>query len=188
MGTRTWQVAMLAGLAVGLALPLSAQEAASPRRGFWLSGGLGYGGAVIGCDGCQNDRQSGGTGFIALGGTLNPHFRLGAESDAWLKEQHGVSSAFGTLVLVGYFYPSPTGRFFLKGGAGLANVHLSGFGQSEDHEGFGVLFGVGTDVPVGSKISLTPTAAIDAGFLGAVDGVRGVNFSTLQLGLGVTYR
>jgi autotransporter-like protein len=57
--------------------------------------------------------------------------------------------------------PSPTGNFFVKGGAGLSlvdtEVNVKGSKVSADlGKGFGVLVGGGYDFPFGRHFSLTP--------------------------------
>lgn len=54
------------------------------REGFWIGFGAGYGSASVSasCDGCSGDREGSFTGFLKLGGTLNPQVLLGVESNA----------------------------------------------------------------------------------------------------------
>src|SRR5262249_31592344 len=114
------------------------------------------------------------------------HWLLGFESDAWVKNQDQVTVTLGTAVAAVRYYPSVTGGFFLKGGVGLAEWSASAGGNRESHDGFGLLAGVGVDLPVGRKVSLTPTVSYAGGWLGTVDGIDGVQQNVLQISLGIT--
>src|SRR5262245_9382473 len=85
------------------------------REGFWIGFGLGAG--SLGCGDC-NDRTNGFSGNFKLGGTINPHFLLGAKTNGWYKSEDGVTLSYGNLSAVAYYYPSVTNGFYLKGGLG----------------------------------------------------------------------
>jgi hypothetical protein len=176
------------GLLVTSVAPLTGQSNEGPRRhGFWLSGGAGYGSARITCSQCEGgDREDGVSGFLALGGTLSPHWLLGFESSGWYKREGSVGVTIGTGTLSARYYPSETGGFFLKGGAGLAAWIGTDGSRKEEHDGFGLLAGMGFDVPVGRSVSLTPTVSYSGGWLGTVDGIEGVQQNVLQLALAIT--
>jgi len=60
------------------------------RKGFWIGFGFGYGSSNVSCDGCGSaSRESGGAGFIKLGGTLNDKVLLGGEINAGRSRQAG---------------------------------------------------------------------------------------------------
>jgi hypothetical protein len=124
------------------------------RRGFWFSGGLGYG--TLGCDDCTS-REDGLSGGLALGGSLSQKVLLGVGTNGWTKDEGGSTLTVGTLVALIRFYPSATGGFFLLGGLGVGSIHLAvdGFG-SDSETGAGALLGLGYDIRVGSNVSLTP--------------------------------
>ena len=72
------------------ALPCLAQQPGNSqeRKGFWIGFGAGYGSAMASasCEGCSGGgRDKGLTGFLKLGGTVNPRVLLGVESNAWTK-------------------------------------------------------------------------------------------------------
>ncbi len=123
------------------------------RRGFWFNGGLGYG--SLGCDDCDG-REGGLSGLIGLGGTVSQKVLLGVTSSGWTKSESGVTLTVGTLTGMIRFYPSNTGRFFLLGGLGLGSIHvdLGDFG-SETETGGGALLGLGYDIKLGDKTSMT---------------------------------
>jgi hypothetical protein len=138
-------------------VPPSSPAAASsshPRRGFWFSGGLGYG--SLGCDDCTG-REGGLTGGLQLGGSISQKVLLGGGTAGWTKSEGGVTLTAGTLVALIRFYPSATGGFFLLGGLGIGSIHVEvdGFG-SDTETGAGALLGLGYDIRVGENVSLTP--------------------------------
>lgn len=185
---RSFGMVLALGLVVTSVAPLAGQTNQSDRRhGFWLSGGAGYGSARMTCSQCEGgDRSDGVSGFLALGGTLSQHWLLGFESSAWYKNESGVGVTMGTGTLSARYYPSETGGFFLKGGAGLATWIGTDGDRREEHDGFGLLAGLGFDVPVGRSVSLTPTVSYSGGWLGTVDGIDGVQQNVLQLALAIT--
>jgi hypothetical protein len=124
------------------------------RRGFWISGGLGYG--SLGCEDCGG-REGGLSGGLQLGGSLSQKVLLGGGTSGWTKDEGGVTLTVGTLVALIRFYPSSTGGFFLLGGLGLGTVYAKVDGFGDDTEtGGGALLGLGYDLRVGDNVSLTP--------------------------------
>lgn len=178
--SRPFGLALLAAL---LTLPAAAHaQRAQTRDGFFLGLGLGYGSLGLGCDGCDFDREGGLSGYFKIGGALSQQVLLGGETTGWFKSEDGVDISQGNLQGNVYFYPSPTGGFFVKGGAGLSTISLdAGIGGSDSETGFGWGGGVGYDVRVGDNFSITPVVSY---FRGEFDG-----FSTnvLQLAFGVTW-
>ena len=149
------------------------------RRGFWFNVGLGYG--SLGCDNC-GDRVGGLSGGISLGGTISQHVLLGIGTTGWYKSQDGVTLTVGTLDARIRVYPSATGGFFLTAGLGLGSISASagGFGSASE-TGAGAMFGLGFDIRVGDKVSLTP---FWNGF--AVRASNNDDVNVGQIGLGIT--
>lgn len=139
----------------------AAQQAAATRQGFWVALGLGYGVNSMSCgSGCtvNSDAKGGGaTASIKMGGTPSARLRLGGEVNVWTKDLGGgVTESVGNVSAAAYFYPSARGRFFLKGGVGVASVDLSQGSSTASTEGIGFLAGLGYDVRLSRKMSLTP--------------------------------
>jgi outer membrane protein with beta-barrel domain len=186
--------ALASALVVGLisvsAVSVTAQAQDQPgytRKGFWFTVGGGYGSAGIGCNGCGDlHRESGVSGFIGLGGTINPHLQLGFESNGWSKSEGGETVTLGTGTLTAHWYPSATGGFFAKGGVGLGFQEVSFSGASDSRTGFGVSGGVGIDVPVSGKVAITPTVSYSRGWLGNVGGASGYHIDVIQVAVGLT--
>ena len=153
----------------------------APRHsGFWFSAGLGYG--SLGCQNCGS-REGGASGNLSLGGTLSQNWLLGVSSNTWFKSQSGSTLTVNAFTAAMRFYPSATGRFFLIGGLGLGTVsaNVSGVG-SGSQTGFGALLGLGYDVRMGPKVSLTPY------WNGFAMSSSNSNANVGQIGLGITVR
>jgi hypothetical protein len=158
---------------VGLALPSIA--AAQEKRGFWFSAAFGLGSAMVTCDGCASERETGGVFAVRLGGSLSERVLVGAEVGVWAKEYAIEPGVTGTVSL-GHisgtiaYYPTGSG-FFVRGGAGLALaeavVNADGTNISADiGKGFGFVTGAGYDIRVSRRWSITPGVSSWYGQLG----------------------
>lgn len=131
------------------------------RSGFWGVLSLGAGVEQVNFEGDNlgySDPLTRGAFAIRLGGTLSSHVRLGGELGAWVNEDRGVTETVGGAMLVGQFYPSERGGFFLKAGAGLGRSALTdGFGTLDEDSGFVGALGAGWDVRLGRSLYLVPT-------------------------------
>jgi hypothetical protein len=149
------------------------------RRGFWIS--VGGGGGSFGCDDCSGSRESGGTGQIALGGTLSQRLQLGVSSNAWVKTVEGVTITMSSLTALAKFYPSATGGFFLSGGLGVGRLELKEGSVSVSEDGTAAILGIGYDIRVTKNFSITPFLnGVGASFDG-----NGANFN--QFGVSLTW-
>jgi len=140
-------LSMLALALIATATSAQAQE----RKGFWFTGGLGYG--SLGCDNCGS-RTGSWSGGLALGGTVSPHFQIGVGMAGWSKSDLGATLTVGTLDARVKFYPSK-GGFYLTGGAGAGSVSAGFGGLSGSETGVSMLLGLGYDIPMG-KLAITP--------------------------------
>ena len=173
---------LLAFLAVSSA---SGQESAPRRQGFWFLLGAGYGSASINCDQCSGDYESGLAGTLALGGTLNQQLLVGVESDWWTKDVNGVWQSVGVVTGVGYLFPWRDRGLFIKAGVGVAGFHSTGFGPNQDQFGFGVIGGLGYEIPVNRSFSVAPLASYHWGTLSDEGQFTGLSQSLIQVGVGV---
>src|SRR5581483_11527955 len=148
--------------------PLAAQS--GPRSGFWFSAGFGYGSANVSCDGCIDSSRVGGTsGFLRIGGTLNPHLRLGGTVEAWTHTSGDVMETLGNLTFSAYYYPNlRKNGLFLEGGVGLSTYRANTSPDQITGTGFGLTVAVGYDYRVGTTIWLTPRAAYSYGAVGTL--------------------
>jgi len=163
-----------------LATSAFAQQAQT-RQGLWIGGGMGYGSLGLSCDGCGDvDREGGLSGYAKVGGTLRQNILLGVEFNGWTKSELGATVTMGNMSGAAYWYPMATQGLFIKAGAGYSILSVEDdFGDAND-SGLGVLAGVGYDVRVGRKLSITPVANWFRG------GFDGGSANVLQLGVGVT--
>jgi hypothetical protein len=152
--TRRFSAPLLTLLLLAVTTPGIHAQQPPKREGFFFNIGLGAG--SLGCSDCD-ERVTGLSGGIALGGALNPQWTLGAFSNGWAKSVDGVTLTAGTLVLGARFYPAVESGFFLLFGLGLGAVELAapGFGSASE-TGTGALFGLGWDVRIAEGVSLTP--------------------------------
>jgi hypothetical protein len=161
-----------------LGAPASAQGNPQTREGFWISFGIGFG--SLGCGDCD-ERQGGINGYLRMGGTLSQKLLIGGEVNAWSKSEDGATLTVSNFGPVLYFYPNPTGGFFLKGGLGLATTSLDLGAIKIDENGVGLTLGLGYDARVGRNFALTPYFDI---LTSSYDGGR---FNQFAFGLGFTW-
>ncbi len=157
----------------------SASEDAPLRHGFWFSGGLGWGLASSSED--WSAQESGLSGGLSLGGTVSQHVQLGAGTNAWTKEVDGVMLTMGTLSALARIYPSSRGGFFFLGGLGVSRETANFNGLTLSETGSGAVLGIGYDIRVGRKVSLTPFY----NGVGISNDLEDLGFA--QLGLSVTF-
>ncbi len=191
------QLALLALLAVAPLSSAGAQEIAPAkpapvREGFYIGFGLGAGQLSYGGDASSADAQGGFSGHFRLGGTLNQQWRLGAETNGFIKNESGVDLTYSTLLGTATFYPSPAGNFFLKGGLGVGG-YSEDYGTDEVTAAGGAwTLGVGYDFRFSGKTGIS----LVGNYVGAGDwGIElngadtGFNsgVSLLQVGVGVIW-
>lgn len=153
---------------------------AQHRSGFWFSAGLGWG--SLGCQNCGS-RTGGLSGNLALGGTLSNKVLLGVSANGWTKSENGSTLSVNAITAAARFYPSARSGFFLIGGLGIGTVSaaVSGFGSGSE-TGFGALLGLGYDMKIGPKLSLTPY------WNGFAMNSSSTDANVGQIGLGITVR
>jgi hypothetical protein len=157
------------------------------RRGPWLSLGLAFG-SVSCLDYCSSIAPA---IEVAAGWTLSPRFLLGAGIIGWTKgsktgEYEGATLRLtvGSLALRARFYPQQTAGFFLTGGLGIGMIRLSDeHGISYTQTGLGFLGGLGCDLWMTPRMSLTPFLDISGSRAWSADDLRA---DLWRLGLGLT--
>jgi hypothetical protein len=173
---------ILTALALATLAPAaSAQGHPQTRQGFWIGFGLGYASLSYSCSGCSGS-EGGLSGYLKMGGTVSPKLLIGGETNAWVKSQNGTTVTAGNTSAAAYFFPSPSSGLFLRGGIGVATLSASSGGSSASQSGFGVTFGLGYDVRVGTNMSITPVANYNWGNLGS-----GVKQNVFQIAVGLTW-
>jgi hypothetical protein len=178
---------LVAALGTAPAVQAQAQEVVAGPRGFFFSGGLGVGSAGLTCDPeCDSDREVGGVAHLRFGYAVSPRLVLAVESNAFSKrfdvegtDYDAISGVFAATVAL---YPAPRVPLFVKAGIG-GGVTLFQSDDAEDLDaiGLGLIAGAGYDIPVGSKIRLTPFVNYVSAF-NAQAKVEGEDFGDLKLG------
>jgi hypothetical protein len=186
----TLALALACGLAA--ASPARAQQKEPYREGFWIGFGLGWGSASISCSECTSNKRWGSEAItIHLGGMLNKQLLLGGELNAWSRDKSGLVETVGDMSAVLYYYPSVTGTLFLKGGVGVV-VYDANTSPKLESGGLGINVGVGIDLYVGRKFSLTPYASFVTALggnlkVGGTDTGVGVRPNLFQVGVAATW-
>lgn len=146
---------------------VSEHSGRSRRSGFFFAAGLGVGGESFNAnDGLGwSDGKAGGVGYIKLGGTVSPNVLLGVEAQGWTASYYGqgYDRDLGSLLGLVQWYPSAVDGFWFRGGLGFARDNLRYYGPppsttlTTGRNGTAFALGLGYDIPVGRKVSLTPT-------------------------------
>jgi hypothetical protein len=168
-------------LAVSLVTMLPRTSEGQERQGFWIGGGGGYGSADVSCDECEDDRrESSGAAYLKAGWTLTPRLLVGGEFNIWRKEVKdlepnvdatlNIYNASATVTL----YPQASSGLFIKGGLGASFLDTEfALGRTsilaDLGRGLGLIAGVGYDIPLGGRVSLTPALNFWFGQIGDLE-------------------
>jgi hypothetical protein len=147
---------LAAPLAIASAQDVAAAKPAPSRDGFYIGFGLGSG--KVSYTGDLEDAEApdaGLSGHFRLGGTLNQQWRLGAETNGWVKQQDGLDFQYSALLGTATFYPSPTGNFFIKGGLGIAAYSEEYAGDEIMAAGGAWTLGLGYDFRFSGKTGIS---------------------------------
>lgn len=128
------------------------------RSGFGFSLGLGQGSTGVTCQGCEQleeDRLSGLTGYVRFGGYASPKFFVGVEGTGWMRNSDGLERRIAAISVVFLGYPSVTGGFFVRSGAGMLRAVIEDPNIVAEGNGFTWSLGVGYDFPLGGA-AFTP--------------------------------
>jgi opacity protein-like surface antigen len=180
---------------VCMAAPAVGQAVSPARQGFYISLGLGY--ASVDATGSQggftpSELKTGLGGYFALGGTINPHLRIGFESDAYTKEFQGLTVTAALYSGSLSFYPSVDNNLWFKVNLGYVLVGESGDGVSTSEGGFGAGVAIGYDIlPGNGKFAIIPYAMYVAQITGGTfDADPGETWKAhmFQIGVGFGYK
>ena len=187
------RIATLAAAALLVASASASAQNAQVRDGFTFSFGLGGGSAALSCPGCgTTPRETGGSGYLRLGGAISPSLVIAGEANGWSKEVNNVNVQMGTVAAVAQWYPAVSNGFYVKGGVGVSSYTEDDPGAKAQAIGLGYQFGMGYDWRIARNFSLTPYM----NFLGMansevkVDGSnvgQKIGTSNMQYGLGFTW-
>ena len=167
------QLSQLVVLAAAVLLVLPSALDAQRRRGIRESGGrdgsrAGFWGSVGLGMGAQSFRFADEDGFgpvlyqptaaLALGGTINSSFRVGAEGQAWINAMGSDVESMASAMLIAQWYPIKSAGLFLKGGAGIGRTGLDrADGTSSADIGFATTLGVGAELRMGQSMFMVPS-------------------------------
>jgi hypothetical protein len=143
---------------------------AQDRQGFLVGLAGGLGSAGVACDGCSDPRETSGVGSLKAGWWVNRRVAVGGELTLWTKKASVEEDVDLTLNLYNFsatvtVYPKPASGFFAKTGVGVAiiDADVASLGQSvtiDLGQGLGVVAGVGYDLRVARRISITPAVNV----------------------------
>ena len=176
-----------------IAVPAAAQSD-GPRRGFFLSVGMGGGSVGVTCPQCGDvpgDRLNGVSGYLRFGGAVSPRLQVGVEGSGWIKNSDGLERRIAGASLVFIGYPSATGGFWVKSGVGGLRAVVENDIAAVVGEGLMFQAGIGYDIPLGTGAALTPYAnyIYSTGVAAAINSVStgfDLNPNILQVGLAIT--
>jgi hypothetical protein len=183
--------------AQGRGMSRPAAQPTNDRDGYSLSLGLGGGSNAYTCPGCgTSDRQNGLSGYLRAGKGFSKSVMAGIELNGWNKTETNVTSRTGMLSAIAQWYPSMTNGFFAKGGMGIGRTSVDDKSTATPNKaestGFGYQLGMGYDMSVARRWSITPyvnylaTAGANAK-LNGVDANQKIDANYLQYGLGLTW-
>ena len=145
---------VLSTLALALLIPaLASAQHPQTREGFGISVGFGAGSAAF-CDGCDDLASTELSGYLRLGGYLNPAVFLAAESNGWIGSADSYTApTLGAIMGVVQWYPMVERGLYLKGGLGYSYATVeSDFSTG----GFAGSIGAGYDLRLARNFALTP--------------------------------
>ena len=100
-------------------------QGSGSRQGGWASVALGYGSASVSCDSCRGPHRGGLDGLLGLGGTLNPHLRVGATWGLWTTGVDSIRDAgITTFTASLYYYPSARTGGWVDVGLGVSDYRV----------------------------------------------------------------
>ena len=137
-------------------LPAAAGSYPNTRQGWLVGLGMGGGSAEV-SDATQ--RETGFAGSFRVGYAFSPTISLELGSNAWLKDQNGITTTFSFAGPTLNFYPGASG-LVLRGGVGVGSVDVStSFGGgtfSASESGLGLSVGAGYEFRVTRRFALGP--------------------------------
>lgn len=160
------RAAMLAVLAVAFSAATADAQRVPERKGFWI--GFGFGAGAVYGDAFLDDGKLGGVGYLRMGGSPAQSILIGADMIGWGSSESGVDVTRGVLLGTFLWYPSDSGGFFTKVGAGFSgrqwkyeeSVQQGGqtvtVSVSDETGGIGFGIGAGYDIQLARNFFLVP--------------------------------
>ena len=167
--------AVLTGVVVSMALPMTAMAGKPHLRNRWVAGASVGSGPVsfTQADGFDSSTETGGVFHLRLGRAVNRNVTISIEIESWVRTETNefgdkVSFSFANLAAAATYYPSETSVLYFRGGLGVANadvdvalgnarVPLGNAPVSLSEDGLGLL------ISGGYEFRLTRTFALGVG-------------------------
>ena len=171
-----------------------AQRRPNDRKGFWFGFGLGSGSAGVECFSCSDDRISGVSGYIRLGGTLSRSILIGVESNGWLHSDDFADETIGFGSVVVLWYPARRTPLYLKVGLGGMTYRIDDGFDELTATAPSASLGIGYEIRVSRNMSVVPyvNSLVSSSVRVRVNGVpattdEDLSLNLFQFGLGVTW-
>jgi hypothetical protein len=168
------------------------------RHGAWLTFGLGAGRESFRFSqvpGGYSEGVDAPSLWLAAGGTVNPHLRLGGEINAWVYEfseaGEDITESLVSGMLTGQVFPIRDLGLFAKGGLGISRSGSEvEFGDGTGETGFAYLIGAGYEIRLARNFFLVPSLTmIKHRSTGARDDPDGtLHERVVTLGVGLTFQ
>jgi hypothetical protein len=168
------------------------------RHGAWLTFGLGAGRESFRFSQVPGGYSEGVDApalWLAAGGTVNPHLRLGGEINAWVYEfseaGEDITESLVSGMLTGQVFPIRDLGLFAKGGLGISRSGSEvEFGDGTGETGFAYLIGAGYEIRLARNFFLVPSLTmIKHRSTGARDDPDGtLHERVVTLGVGLTFQ
>ncbi len=160
------------------------------RQGFGISLGLGAGSANF-CDDCDELASTELSGYLRLGGYLNPSLFLAAETNGWVGSSNAYDApTLGAIMGVAQWYPMVDQGLYLKAGLGYSYSTVYTYFSTS---GFAGSIGAGYDFRLARNFALSPYVNYVSQFGGSYrysdtgESVVDARLHLFQFGLGFTW-
>ena len=169
------------------------------RQGFWAQAGVMAASNRSDCSNCgEFNWDEGGAVFLRFGGTVSKHVLMGAEVYAFRQTDGEITETdIQGVLAIAEWYPWLHLGGFLKIGIGVSNVDLfvqtlDGGSTQTSKTGLGISLGMGWDIRITNRFSITPVinsyinavGDLDVEPVGSADNVL---TTLLTAGVGVTF-
>ena len=181
-------------------IPQVVDTVATTSWQFAGSAGVGAGSARLYCaviagvrTDCYEERETGGSAYVRGGFFVRPAIFVGLEAVGWRGDVQGVDQKALFVSAVAHWYPPRTGGLYLRAGAGAALTRAADDADEVTTDGAAWSAGVGYDIPVTRRLSLTPFTTYLRSLkseikLNGLTTQRWISHDLLQLGLGLSWR
>jgi hypothetical protein len=188
---------LMIALLLVCASPALAQRQGPPATandGLWFGANVGQGFARVDCDICRGGRKPAFTGSLRMGARVHPRVLVGAEVTGWMRGDNQVDERIWAVSGIAQYYLRRRPNLFLKAGLAAMSYRIEDTQDVLSAGSLGIQAGAGYDLPIGSRLFLTPSLTISRGIVGGTLKFNGAEIpdrasvTLVQLGVGVTRR